>query len=181
MKKGEIPDVEFSANASGLTVFRFVSLHWFKILCSPPHLTTPRFIPWDLPGRCTRCKSSTVEIDYVIQPNGVSIFSTRLKDGERFIAFDKSAEFGERALLRLRARNKILDLPLQRSDLERLKAEDNAAMMDNEAKFPAKLQSIAEEPWRITMIVENQIWTYHPYISHLIDKIWTIKLSAPMS
>jgi hypothetical protein len=52
--------------------------------------------------------------------------------------------FGERALLRLRARNKILDLPLQRSDLERLKAEDNAAMMDNEAKFSAKLQSSAE-------------------------------------
>jgi len=53
--------------------------------------------------------------------------------------------FREQAFLRLRARNKILDLPLQRSDLERVKAEDNAAVMETIPE-PTKLQSIAEEP-----------------------------------
>jgi hypothetical protein len=59
----------------------------------------------------------------------VSIFSPRLKGGERFIAFDKEMEFGERGFLRMRARNKVLNLPLLRPELERVKEE--AAEIDN--------------------------------------------------
>ena len=87
-----------------------------------------------------------MEIDYVIQPNGVSIFCPRLKDGERFIGFDKPAEFGANAILRLRARNKVLNLPLLRA-FDRLKIEDGAAE-DTETKFPeaSKMPTIEEEP-----------------------------------
>lgn len=84
---------------------------------SPESLATPRFVPWDLPGRCTRCKSGTVEIDYIIQEQGVTIFSARLKGGERFIAFDKIAKFGDQAFMRIRARNKILNIPFKRPDM----------------------------------------------------------------
>ena len=86
---------------------------------------TPRFIPWDLPGRCTRCKSSTVEIDYVIQPQGVSIFSPRLKGGERFIGFDKSGPFGNTAYMRIKARNKVMNLPLKRPELAAIPETSN--------------------------------------------------------
>jgi len=78
---------------------------------------TPRFIPWDLPGRCTRCKSATVEIDYVIQPQGVSIFSSRLTGGERFVGYDKMLAFPENAFIRLKARNRVMNLPLMRPEL----------------------------------------------------------------
>lgn len=81
-----------------------------------------------MPGRCTRCKSSTVEIDYVIQQHGVSIFSPRLKGGERFIAFDKPLEFKDKAFLRLRARNKVLNLPIQRSDISRIAGENSSKL-----------------------------------------------------
>lgn len=77
-----------------------------------------------MPGRCTRCKSSTVEIDYVIQQHGVSIFSPRLKGGERFIVFDKPIEFTDKAFLRLRARNKVLNLPIQRQEFSRIAGEN---------------------------------------------------------
>jgi hypothetical protein len=100
-KKSETPDIEFQVNASGMTVF------------SPIRLNTPRYLQWDLPGRCTRCHSSIVEIDYVIQPNGVSIFCSRLSAGEHFIAFDKEMEFDENATVRLKARNKVLNLQLR--------------------------------------------------------------------
>lgn len=86
-------------------------------------MLTPRFIPWDLPGRCTRCKSGTVEIDYIIQPQGVSIFSSRLKGGERFLAFDKQVDIPDRAVMRIKARNKVLNLPLKRPELDAVKEE----------------------------------------------------------
>jgi hypothetical protein len=80
---------------------------------SPIRLNTPRYLQWDLPGRCTRCHSSIVEIDYVIQPNGVSVFCSRLSAGEHWIAFDKPMEFDENATVRLKARNKVLNLQLR--------------------------------------------------------------------
>src|SRR3954463_15087351 len=100
-KKNETPDIEFQVNASGMTIF------------SPIHLNTPRYLQWDLPGRCTRCNSSLVEIDYVIQPNGVSIFCTRLSAGEQFIVFDNELEFDQNATVRLKARNKVLNIQLR--------------------------------------------------------------------
>jgi hypothetical protein len=87
-------------------------------------LATPRFVPWDLPGRCSRCKSGTVEIDYVIQDQGVSIFSPRLKSGEKFIAFDKVAQFGDQAFMRIRARNKVLNIPFKRPEMMQVAREE---------------------------------------------------------
>lgn len=90
-------------------------------------MATPRFVPWDLPGRCTRCKSGTVDIDYVIQQQGVTIFSPRLKGGERFIAFDKIANFPEQAFMRIRARNKVLNIPFRREGMMHVAREEQVA------------------------------------------------------
>jgi hypothetical protein len=50
-------------------------------------LSTPRFIPFENAGRCRECKSSDVDIDYVVSKDGVTIFSNRFK-GCRFVPFD---------------------------------------------------------------------------------------------
>jgi hypothetical protein len=57
-----------------------------------------------------------VELDYVIQPNGISLFTPRIKGGERFIPFDKPAPYGNGSFLRLRARNKVLNMALKRPE-----------------------------------------------------------------
>jgi hypothetical protein len=58
-----------------------------------------------------------VEVDYVIQPQGVSVFSPRLNGGERFVGFDKKMPFHDRAYMRIKARSKVLNLPLKRPEL----------------------------------------------------------------
>ena len=72
------PEIEFNVNTMGVTVY------------CPRHLKTPRFVPWDQPGRCSSCRSGSVELDYFIQAEGVTIFSSRLKsDGKSFVPFDE--------------------------------------------------------------------------------------------
>ena len=53
-------------------------------------------------------------MDYVIQPTGVSVFSTRLKEGERFLPFDQVREIDVGQWIRISARNKVFNLPLKR-------------------------------------------------------------------
>ncbi|KAL3112588.1 hypothetical protein niasHT_018599 [Heterodera trifolii] len=107
--RSEFPEIEFNVNTMGVTVY------------SPMHLKTPRFVPWDQPGRCTRCKSGNVELDYFIQPEGVTIFSSRLKDdGENFLPFDEIVDFGDNAKFRVRSRNKMFTLPLRHPEVHQV-------------------------------------------------------------
>ena len=75
-KMDDFPEIEFNVNTMGVTVY------------CPKHLKTPRFVPWDQPGRCSTCRSGTVELDYVIQPEGVTLFSNRLKS-DTWVPFDE--------------------------------------------------------------------------------------------
>ncbi|KAL3115095.1 hypothetical protein niasHT_017939 [Heterodera trifolii] len=105
----EFPEIEFNVNTMGVTVY------------SPSRLKTPRFVPWDQPSRCTRCKSGNVELDYFIQPEGVTIFSSRLKDdGENFLPFDEIVDFGDNAKFRVRSRNKMFTLPLRHPEVHQV-------------------------------------------------------------
>ncbi|KAL3117847.1 hypothetical protein niasHT_001438 [Heterodera trifolii] len=107
--RSEFPEIEFNVNTMGVTVY------------SPHRLKTPRFVPWDQPGRCTRCKSGNVELDYFIQPEGVTIFSSRLKDdGENFLPFDEIVDFGDNAKFRVRSRNKMFTLPLRHPEVHQV-------------------------------------------------------------
>uniref|UniRef100_A0A914GRN5 Uncharacterized protein n=1 Tax=Globodera rostochiensis TaxID=31243 RepID=A0A914GRN5_GLORO len=102
----EFPEIEFNVNTMGLTVY------------CPRHLKTPRLVPWDQPGRCSRCRSGTVELDYFIQAEGVTVFSTRLKNGgEHFVPFDEIVDFGDNAKIRIRSRNKVFTLPLRQPEV----------------------------------------------------------------
>uniref|UniRef100_A0A183C7L2 Integrase catalytic domain-containing protein n=1 Tax=Globodera pallida TaxID=36090 RepID=A0A183C7L2_GLOPA len=108
----EFPEIEFNVNTMGLTVY------------CPRHLKTPRLVPWDQPGRCSRCRSATVELDYFIQAEGVTVFSTRLKNGgENFVPFDEIVDFGDNAKFRIRSRNKVFTLPLRHPEIPELERQ----------------------------------------------------------
>jgi hypothetical protein len=99
----DLPEIEFSISSSGITIF------------SPTRLTTPRYLQFDSKGRCQTCKSDNVEVDYVIQREGVTIFCSRLKQ-EKYIPFDTATPIiVDRAFLRIKTRNRSFNLPFNRS------------------------------------------------------------------
>lgn len=61
-----VPEVNFTVSHSGVTI-------------QSPRLNTPRFLPFDAPGRCKSCKSADLELDHVITPEGIHLYSNRIK------------------------------------------------------------------------------------------------------
>lgn len=51
------------------------------------HFNEPNFIPFDIRGKCPRCKSTEASIDFIITPQGLTLTSNRIK-GSRFLTFD---------------------------------------------------------------------------------------------
>ena len=98
----DIPAVEFIVNSNGITIF------------SINHLKMPRFVQFDIPGKCQNCKSDAVEIDYVVQPNGVTIYCSRLKR-ECFVEFDypRITRAGTTTFFRVKIKGKIFNIPFQ--------------------------------------------------------------------
>lgn len=73
-----------------------------------------------------------MEIDYIIQSQGVSLFSPRLKGGERYVAFDKPETFGPSSMIRIRARNKLLNIPVHRELTGNDEGDVNTAINANQ-------------------------------------------------
>jgi len=94
-------EIDFVINAMGITLY------------CPNRLNTPRFLPFDVRGRCKHCRSDGVEIDYVIEPKGVTISSTRMKH-DKFVSFDNHFEFDDQSMLRLKMRGKQFTIPIKR-------------------------------------------------------------------
>jgi hypothetical protein len=98
MAEPHIPDIDFTVNATGLTM-------------RSKRLTTPRYVPWDLPGRCSRCKSQVAEVDYLLQPHGLTLYCNRLR-GPKWVPFDVIRQWRAGQAVRIRSRNKVLNLKL---------------------------------------------------------------------
>jgi hypothetical protein len=75
ISKQILPEIEFLVSSTGITMI------------ASERLTTPRFIPYDDAGRCRSCKSTEVDIDFVVTKDGVTLFSNRFKKW-RFVPFD---------------------------------------------------------------------------------------------
>ena len=89
-KFNKIPEVDFKLSSTGIT-----------ILC--PRLYTPRFIPFDIAGRCEICKSDTAEIDY-------TIYCSRLAR-TKFVPYDLGYElFPSYCLFRIKTRGKVFNI-----------------------------------------------------------------------
>lgn len=91
-----LPDIDFNVSASGITV-----------KCD--RLNMPRFVQFDVTGKCKSCRSVDVEIDYVVTAQGITIYSNRLKSSA-YVAFDVVYDFPEHCFFRLKSRGKIFNI-----------------------------------------------------------------------
>ena len=105
----DIPSIEFAVNSNGITVF---SINYLKV---------PRFIQFDIPGKCQNCKSDAAEIDYVVQPNGVTVYCSRLKH-ECFVEFDNLAVIspGTTTFFRIKIKGKIFNIPFREAGNQKI-------------------------------------------------------------
>ena len=102
----DISEIEFSANNTGLTIY-----------CSA--LNTPRFVPFEVKGRCNLCHSSNAELELVLHPEGVWVACNRLKE-PKFVMFDKIATVTDNSLVRLKTRNTRFNIPIKNNKVKKL-------------------------------------------------------------
>jgi hypothetical protein len=92
-----LPLVNIAVAASGITI-------------SSQRLNTPRFLPFDYPGRCKSCKSSELDVDHIVTKEGITLYANRIR-GAKFIPFDQVFEFPDTCFFRLRCRGQTYNIP----------------------------------------------------------------------
>lgn len=92
-----LAEAEFNISSTGITVHS-------------ERLSTPRFLPFDQPGRCHQCRSTDLEIDYVVTKEGITVFCNRIK-GTRFIHFDAVYELPGHCFFKVRNKGRIFSVP----------------------------------------------------------------------
>ena len=93
----KIPEVDFKISAVGIT-----------ILCG--RLYTPRFVPFDIKGKCECCRSDAAELDFVITKEGITIYCNRLHKS-RFVPFDYPYQhFPSYCMFRIKTRARIFNI-----------------------------------------------------------------------
>jgi hypothetical protein len=70
-----LPEVSLNITSTGITIH------------AEERLSTPRFLQFDQSGKCSSCKSTEAEIDFVVTKEGVTVYCSRIK-GSRFVPFD---------------------------------------------------------------------------------------------
>jgi hypothetical protein len=94
--KAMVPEVEISMTSSGLTL-RSKRFH------------TPRFVPYEATGKCKECRSDTVELDFMVCQQGVTLYCSRIT-GEKFVKFDKMNELPGYCFFKLRSRGRVFNV-----------------------------------------------------------------------
>jgi hypothetical protein len=99
MLKNYLPAVDFQISATGITV-------------NCKYLTTARFIPFEVQGKCQSCKCDGVEIDFVVSAEGVILNCPRMT-GLKYICFDlKCPTLPNRCIFRVRTKGKVFNIPV---------------------------------------------------------------------
>ena len=96
-KFNKIPEIDFKLSSTGI-----------NIVC--PRLYTPRYIPFDIIGRCEICKSDSAEIDFLITIDGITIYCSRLLQ-PKFVLYDNKYEyFPNFCLFRVKTKGKVFNV-----------------------------------------------------------------------
>lgn len=93
LSKQILPEVDFAITSSGITL-------------TSERLTTPRFLPFDHPGKCRECKSSEASVDFMVCKEGVTIFSDRIR-GSRFVRFDAVHDLPDYCFFKIRSKSRV--------------------------------------------------------------------------
>ena len=91
------PEVDFSVTISGVTIFS-------------PRFMEPRFIEWDVKGRCSKCKSSAVDLDFFVNGDGLELHSNRLNT-PRYVAFDLPVPIPSDSYYKVRMKGHSYNIP----------------------------------------------------------------------
>ena len=101
----KIPEEDFRLSSLGLTLIS-------------PRLYTPRFIPFDIAGKCETCKSDGAEIDFLITIDGIKIYCNRLHK-PKFVPYDyKNESFPQCCLFRVKTKGKVFNIQHGKSSNE---------------------------------------------------------------
>nr|CAD2161440.1 unnamed protein product [Meloidogyne enterolobii] len=93
-----LPQVDFNISSSGITVLS-------------SRLTNPRFIPYDQSGRCKECKSTEVEIDFIVTKEGITIYCTRIGSGTRLVPFDTIYDLPTHCFFKIKNKGRVFNVP----------------------------------------------------------------------
>lgn len=96
LSKQILPEIDFVVTSAGVTL-------------SSERLNTPRFLPFDHPGKCRECKSSDVDLDFVVCKEGVSVFCNRIK-GSRFVQFDFVHDLPGHCFFKIRSKGRVFNV-----------------------------------------------------------------------
>nr|CAD2202669.1 unnamed protein product [Meloidogyne enterolobii] len=92
-----LPEVEISINLNGITI-------------SSDRLTPSRFVAYDIGGKCRECKSTEVELDFVVTKDGITIYCSRIS-GTRYVPFDSTYELPGICFFRIKNKGRVFNIP----------------------------------------------------------------------
>ena len=131
-KFNKIPEIDFKLSSTGIT-----------IIC--PRLYTPRYIPFDIVGKCETCKSDTAEINFLITIDGITIYCSRLQQ-PKFVPYDlKYESFPSFCLFRVKTKGKVFNVEHQTKKKLEENIIENIHNYDlDEEEIPGKKQKETE-------------------------------------
>ena len=105
--KPAIPEVDFTIGYMGVTIY-----------CD--RLETPRFLPFDIKGKCETCQSSLADIDFLITKEGITIWCSRVK-GEKFLPFDMVFDLPDKCFFRVKSKGRVYSIPYVSKKVDEIK------------------------------------------------------------
>lgn len=119
MIDSSLPEVDFLVSARGIQI-------------TSERLLTPRFVPFDTPGKCHLCKCDGVEIDFAVSQGGITFFCPRMK-GLKFVAFDLKKELPNHCVFRVKTKGRVFNIP------HTINEEDSSSINDTESSAVEEL------------------------------------------
>ena len=99
-----LPEVDFSVSTQGVTIYS-------------DRFTEPRFLEFDIKGKCPKCKSNSTEIDYFINESGIEIESTRFI-APKFVFFDLPHRLPNQCHFRVRMKGQNYIIPFENVEIK---------------------------------------------------------------
>ena len=107
-----LPEVDFQVSATGITI-------------SCNRLNTPRFVPFDTPGKCQNCKCDAVEISFAVSKDSIIICCPRMTL-PKLIPFDYRYDLPNECIFRVKCKGLVFNIPCTQIIKEvKTEAEDN--------------------------------------------------------
>jgi phage FluMu protein Com len=102
-----LPEIDLVAGSTGITVH------------CPKLLKTARFVQYDVRGHCPQCKSSDLEVDYVLLETGINISTNRMKT-TKFVPFDSPpVNYAGNGVIHIKNRRKRFSIPFKKVIINR--------------------------------------------------------------